>query len=435
MKLSERIQLFEMMFEDLMETNSINEKRHIVKSLRPELTDDFMAIISVLVGNPAYGYKIDINQTRRSVWGDVLENDTVEDVLMYLYEPKLHHDLSRDNIELHLCKYAKYLWFFAKIINRELRLGIGPSILGTTEFSPMLAKKYEDKLGVSSTGYFITEKLDGNRCIAYHDGENWRFVSRNGKIMHVKFDMSGLNPRYCYDGEVLSREQVTMSEAIANHVTGERYDVSFNSTSGAINRHSGHKNLVYNIFDVMLDDETYWGRRMILENMTPKSDDVRILPLLAHYENHKSLRNNINDLLEYVVSVGGEGLMINVGDATYKHKRTNDILKVKKVNTMDMRVIGIEEGKFKYEGAVGSLMCEALDKETGKRYSCEVGTGLSDEQRFYWFARPSDIVGKIVEVAYFDVSQSKDVAGSNYYSLRFPRLKKVRSDKSDTSVH
>ena len=434
MTLDERIKCFDELFDKLMSTNSINEKRDIIKYLRPALKDDFKAIISVLIGNPAYGYKIDLNQTRTESWSEIQEYMTVSDVLMFLYEPKLYGDLSRYNIESHLSLYTRYLPFFAKIINRELRLGIGPSILGTTEFSPMLAKKYEGKLNRSRSGYYITEKLDGNRCIAYHDGEAWKFISRNGKAMYVNFDMSGMSPMYIYDGEVLSRSQVEMSNAIANGITGERYAANFNSTSGMINKHSGVKDLVYNIFDVMLN-EPYWYRRTILEDFAPESDEVRILPLLNHYEDAKSLSEGIEKLLEYVVSIGGEGLMINVGDAPYWHKRTNDILKVKKVNTMDMIVVGINEGKFKYEDAVGSLMCEAVDKETNRRYSCEVGTGLSDEQRFRWFVRPSEIVGKIIEVAYFDVSQNKDMAGSNYYSLRFPRFKKIRSDKSETSVH
>lgn len=433
MTLDERIRCFDELFDDLMSTNSINEKRDIIKHLRPALKDDFKAIISVLVGNPAYGYKIDLNQTRTESWGDIQEHKTVSDVLTFLYEPKQHGDLSRYNIESHLCLYTRYLPFFAKIINRELRLGIGPSVLGTTEFSPMLAKKYEGKLNRSKSGYYITEKLDGNRCIAYHDGETWKFISRNGKAMYVNFDMSGMSPMYIYDGEVLSKSQVEMSNAIANGITGKQYTANFNSTSGMINKHSGVKDLVYNIFDVMLD-EPYWYRRTLLDDFEPESSDVRILPLLDH-KDEKSLFGDIEKLLEYVVSVGGEGLMINVGDAPYWHKRTNDILKVKKVNTMDMIVVGINEGKFKYEDAVGSLMCEAVDKETNRRYSCEVGTGLSDEQRFRWFVRPSEIVGKIIEVAYFDVSQNKDIAGSNYYSLRFPRFKKIRLDKSETSVH
>ena len=40
-----------------------------------------------------------------------------------------------------------------------------------------------------------------------------------------------------------------------------------------------------------------------------------------------------------------------------------------------------------------------------------------------------------IEVEYFDISQNKSALGTNSYSLRFPRLKKVRTDKNDTSIY
>ena len=48
------------------------------------------------------------------------------------------------------------------------------------------------------------------------------------------------------------------------------------------------------------------------------------------------------------------------------------------------------------------------------------------------FGNPSDYMGRIIEVAYFDVSQGKD---NEHFSLRFPRLKKFRDDKNETSEY
>ena len=60
--------------------------------------------------------------------------------------------------------------------------------------------------------------------------------------------------------------------------------------------------------------------------------------------------------------------------------------------------------------------------------------GLSDEQRELWAMDPSLIVGKIIEVGYFSMSQNANLNGTKYYSLRFPRLKQVRYDKEVTSI-
>ena len=101
---------------------------------------------------------------------------------------------------------------------------------------------------------------------------------------------------------------------------------------------------------------------------------------------------------------------------------------------MDMKVTELFEGTGKHEGRVGALNCICRGND-GKLYECRVGTGLSDEQREQWADNPDAIIGKIVEVAYFSISQDTKARGSKSYSLRFPRLKRVRDDKEDTSEY
>ena len=160
--------------------------------------------------------------------------------------------------------------------------------------------------------------------------------------------------------------------------------------------------------------------------------EVRILPTLKVY--NKSIDDaGLNELLSDIVKSGGEGLMVNTGSGLYVPKRTDDLLKVKQVQTMDMKVVDTELGTGKYFLCVGTLYCEAV-LPNGDKISCAVGTGLSDEQRTRWAMYPMEIIGKIVEVSYFSLSQSKTSYGTTMYSLRFPRLKKVRTDKNETST-
>lgn len=58
---------------------------------------------------------------------------------------------------------------------------------------------------------------------------------------------------------------------------------------------------------------------------------------------------------------------------------------------------------------------------------------MSDVQRMEWAVEPSRIIGKIVQIGYHEMTQSEENIGTNVYSLRFPRLIKVRTDKTDTS--
>lgn len=71
----------------------------------------------------------------------------------------------------------------------------------------------------------------------------------------------------------------------------------------------------------------------------------------------------------------------------------------------------------------------------GRKVSCNIGNGLSDEQRLNRAMKPEEIVGKIIEVAYFSLSQNCNTNGTKTYSLRFPRLKSIRKDKVDTSAY
>jgi DNA ligase-1 len=191
---------------------------------------------------------------------------------------------------------------------------------------------------------------------------------------------------------------------------------------------------VYNIFDVMIDDASYEDRRIMLNNIDIESNNVRILPVLARFKDATDLQMNADKILEKVVSVGGEGLMINIGDGNYMHKRTDQLLKYKKSYTMDMRVVTTQPGTGKYEGMVGALEVIA-ETSDGKIITCQVGSGLSDNDRLAWSLRPTDIIGQIVEVEYFSLSQPSDLLGSKFYSLRFPRLKRVRKDKIITSEY
>jgi ATP-dependent DNA ligase len=325
--------------------------------------------------------------------------------------------------------------FFEPIVNRTLRLGIGNSLIDKDSLSPMLAKKFDGYAKFDKDGYYLTEKLDGNRCIAHFEDGKWQFTSRSGKQMHVDFDMSGLDERLIYDGEILSPEQVSMSLAIEDKIRfgiepNTVFSDNFSSTSGLINQHRTNKNLVYNIFDVMYN-VSYRQRREELDRMHPESNQVRILPVLKHCKDQEELQEAW-DILNKITDLGGEGVMINLGASEYLHKRTDQILKLKKVYTMDMIVYDIKPGTGKYENQVGSIEAK-ITTEDGKEIYCSVGTGLSDSQRMTWSLHPDKILGKTIEVSYFSLSQNKQDKGSNVYSLRFPRLKRVRSDKSQSS--
>lgn len=434
MTLSERFNTLERLFYLLQTTNSIVEKRQYLKELPAEMSDDVQYVFEVLSGQHKLGYtyvKIDTNDDLPTEF----ENKTIKEYLAPLNTCNLLNDWSTGRI-IECCQRCRWFCDIVEgIVNRTYKLGIGKSVLPKDGLGAMLGKSYEGQL--LRGPIYVTEKLDGNRCIASFDGLKWNFTSRNGKPMKVQFNMTGLPTEYVYDGEVMSVEQTQSSIKLHRGDIGAYTDASFNSTSGLINSKYGDKSkLVYNIFDIMADDVPYQERREVLMGIRAdhvgEALDWRILPVLATYSNFDVFNKEVHNLLDYVTSRGGEGLMINTGNGYYQHKRSNELLKYKKVKTMDLSVIGITTGTGKYEGMVGALECAGYID--GKFVSVQVGSGLSDDQRLAWTLNPNAIIGKIVEIAYFSESQNKNTNGTTTYSLRFPRLKNIRTDKTEVSL-
>lgn len=440
MTLNERTQIFDFLFDTLQSTNSRLAKEQAVKIFEqtyPELKEDWTYILETLDGKHPIGWTFAARfrgvDTLREPTPYMDGIHTIKKMIQLCESAQDKTFATTSRIENTIGIYGDFL---APIVNRTLRLGIGKSLLAKTSITPMLAKKYEG--GFLRDDVVITEKLDGNRCIAVYNKDTcrWEFYSRSGKLMKVDFDMSGFDTGLIYDGEVMSEAQTLLSmkryESILNdtdfaHATFDA-QLMFNKTSGLINSHgTNKKGLVYNVFDV-INPGSYQDRRELLSSLNVSGNDVRILPTL-YVGNDKQV---INSLLGRMTQMGGEGIMLNCIDRGYEHKRSDALLKYKQVQFMDMRVTGWYMGTGKYAGYVGGLNC-MLETANGEIITCDVGSGLSDAQRMTWACNPSLIVGKIVQIGYHELTQSEENHGTNLYSLRFPRLIKVRTDKTDTS--
>lgn len=439
----DRVEYFTQLFIDLKSTTSRNEKNLIVSKIPNEYLQDWETILNILSGKLKLGYTFYF--VKMWEW-NVTSFNTITDIYNFLLTPSQEKDLSVTNIEWYMSIVSEFADFLTPLVNRTLKLGIGPSLIEKDKLTPMLAKKYEGKLEPSWNGYYLTEKLDGNRCIAYHNGTEWCYQSRQGRPIKAKFNMSNLHTDLIFDGEILSPEQVKLSnriheavwnsEVVDNNLeTIQAIRTDFNKTCGLINSHAEDKDLVYNIFDIIDDELDYTNRRATLELIELKNtNDVRILPTLGYFKLEEELEAEVTKLRDIVTSCGGEGIMINIGSAKYEHKRSKALLKYKDVQSMDLRVDKLYYGTGKFENAIGSLGCIAT-MDNGDVVNVNVGSGLSDEQRFNWASNESLILDKIVEVEYFALSKNTNTINSNIYSLTFPRLKKVREDKDETSEY
>lgn len=424
------------LFEEMHGVNASSWQGQIVNAFRvgaPDLVEDLDFCFEVLAGKHKLGFTMD--KTYRepySIFNDCTSLRAVYSVIKEL----TRNDKSEHAVYVaSSCVDVPYQDFITKLFNREYRLGYSNRKNMVTNLHCMLAKKYPEDLNQFPEMYYIQEKLNGNRCIAWYDWDQdkWRFTSRSQKEKFYPFDMSQCDPDLIYDGEVMSR--------------GAMGNRDFAKTSGLANsKYLDKSELVYVIYDILDSTKSYEERWEILSSMlhtVPKYDsdrfefantqltsNVAILPVLAKIIVYPNLDYNwrLDELLDKIVEQGGEGIMLRRPSAPYYHSsgsgdRKNYLLKYKKLKTCDLRIVGWNEGKGKYEGMIGSFICEDDDHTVRVNVA-----GIDDDTRA---SDPDLWMGKIIEVAYFEGSQSKS---KSLASLQFPRYKRVRTDKTETSL-
>jgi DNA ligase-1 len=303
----------------------------------------------------------------------------------------------------------------AKTINSVI-----PGLIPT--FSVQLAEKYFDKPErVEGKTFALTKKIDGGRIIAIRENGEVSFYTRAGQKYEGLVDLAAELFTTFPDGIVLDGEITLLANPLGLS-SKDQYKQTMKITRKDGEKH-GVKMLVFDIltveeFKTQKCEHTYDERRQLLENLfgTAKRTYFELLPVLYRGKD----TTEITKYLEELTSAGEEGVMINICDALYEFKRTTNLLKVKKMNTLDLEIVGVEEGEGRLAGTLGAIHVRYKDGNIVK-----VGSGFSDWHRNEIWQNQIYYIGKIVEIQYFE--ETKNDKGG--VSLRFPIFKDIRLDK------
>jgi DNA ligase-1 len=296
-------------------------------------------------------------------------------------------------------------------------------------FDVMLAKKFEEHEHKIKDDFVVTLKLDGVRCAVLKENGSIKLISRQGKLFEdlneLTEELKQLPDNTVYDGELL----------LANDKNLDSADL-YRETMKEVSKIGEKHNVEFHCFDIIPIEEFKAGksidkcikRKETLHQLLQQYDFKLVKEVPVLYKGRD--KEEVFRLLDEVTQKGLEGVMVNQ-NKQYECKRSDAILKVKKFHEADVLVREVVEGTGKNEGKLGSILIQF--EHEGKEYTCNCGSGFSDVERVKYFESPELLIGKIVTVGYFELSQNQNDDG---YSMRFPTWKsRIRDDKTEISMN
>ena len=374
--------------------------------------------------------------------------DDFNELMLQLSQRRLTGHAARDAIQATAERFDSDEWntFLAPVLRRDLRAGISDKTINKIckktmyeipIFGCQLATNSEGRPEMKGIKR-LEPKLDGVRMLLMVIPSDTGDVtticfSRNGK----QFDNFGHIEEQVRNNWVkMVRKAGTSNLSMGFVLDGEVIGNSFQELMRQARRkeNAQAEDSVFNVFDILPLDafrEGHWNSQLekrikILEDMRPVIDNMPNVELLPHIMvdlDTAAGRDQLDRYAKDQVNLGFEGIMIKELQAPYICKRSTDWMKWKPTITVDLEVVGVEEGTGRNLGRLGALVCHGVDD--GKEITVNVGSGFSDSDRDdYWINR-NLVIGRTAEVLCDVITQNQD----GTYSLRFPRFVRFRDDK------
>lgn len=391
--------------------------------------------------------------------------EDIVEMLEYLEKNNTGTDQVIANIQYFISKQdEKYVKIIKDMVSKSLTIGVNAKNLNKVwkglipDYEVQQGERLEQNIDkIESKDIILTQKFDGLRCSARVENHNVTLYSRNGNIyegLHELESELGNFEDGMYDGELLLNVQDERDE---NNIPTflKKSDIEFEKefvekiyapmpskelfkkTTSLVNSDAEDKKNIniwlYDMtplenFDKMEDfdmpvEERKATLRERLYKIQDKCPHLKETKFLYEGEFDNAL---IQRYLKQMVGLNQEGMMINVYGAKYEFKRSKNMIKVKQMYPVDLRVVDVLEGSGANKGKVGALVVNY------KGSPLKVGSGLSKDQRERFWKNKDLILGKIITIKYFEETTNKK---DNKKSLRFPIFLEVRNDKDEESYN
>ena len=402
--------------------------------------------------------------------------DEFFDLLQALSDRRLTGHDARDAVNDMSYRFDSDEWnlFLAPILRRDMRSGVSATTINKIVektnfqipiFSCQLATNSEGRPEMKGIKR-LEPKLDGVRVLMIVQGQQLSAratcYSRNGKVFdnfeHIESQILDnvaelYAARHCVGG---LGSDLTQGFVLDGEIVGNSFQELMRQARRKEN--VAAEDSVFHIFDIIpLSDfnRGHWNspltkRINLLHAMQNAIDKMPNVELLPHIEVDLDTHEGKSQLERYaqdMVAAGFEGIMIKDLDAPYVCDRSTFWMKWKPTITVDLQIVGAEEGTGRNKGRLGALVCAGED--AGREITVNVGSGYDDKFRAQIWADitgqpvtwkkkvkkewvtmteyPSgqNPIGRMVEIIADAVTHNQD----GTYSLRFPRFDRFRDDK------
>lgn len=269
-------------------------------------------------------------------------------------------------------------------------------------FSPMLAKKWEDRMDKVTFPIFSNPKLDGIRVLAKEDG----LWSRTGKkILAIPHIYEALKPLFKqYPGIVFDGEAYC-----------DKLNNDFNEICSLVKKtkpteqdmEESAKVIEYHIYDVIQPDKAlnYAFRLDFLNGLKLPKCCIKVKATIL-----KSLKD-VDSQLEKYLEEGYEGQILRL-DGPYESKRSSNLLKHKRFTTEEFEILKVNEGIGKMTNKAATV---TIKTDEGVLVEATIN-GTHEYLEDLW-RRRGEVIGKLGTIRYFNKTQDG--------SFRFPKLLEI----------
>ena len=406
------------------------DKENILESIKE---NEFIKNVFEFVYNPYIVTGLSTKKMNKSIKHNCDKGfDNLTDIMTYLKAHNTGTDMDIKIIQNSINLFEeKYQDLVKKIVTKSLKVGCTAKtfnkIYGSDfipQFEVMLAESFfkQKENYLDEKSFIITTKLDGMRCVIIKEDDNVVFFSRQGQ------PITGLND-IVKDMEKFPNNIVLDGELVAENTTNLTSADLYRKTMRIARKDGVKKGLIFNCFDYIPLEDFKKGichapcsnRKATVNSLITLYSPRNIVEVKPLYVGNDQAE--IYKWLEWAKDRDLEGVMINIDDSPYESKRTKNLLKVKVMQTCDLRIIDYIEGEGRNIGRLGAFVVDY------KGNSLKVGGGYTDKQREEYWRRKDELIGRVITVQYFEETNNlNDGVG-----LRFPVFKEVREIGKEVS--